>query len=408
MRKPDESTATIERDLEAIDEALSVGAAWHEDSEVRELQELGLALRSDKPSPAPDFEGELRRLVEAGFPAEPGSRRARLNRTRARIGAALARTPRLLPGAGIAAGVLIAVGIAAAGLPDLRSTGDEDTGAGGGGAERQGRVEAPSRAPQSVGRDAAGGGALLSEDRQLSRRAPLPLPPDRDFAPGRERRIERSASLTLSGPRDELEQVADSVTAVTDRHEGFVLSSSFAVGDDDETGGHFDLRIPVTELQDALRDLAALATVVSRTQSGRDVTRAHVTARDRLQAARAERRGLLRRLELADTDTEAEAIRARLDLVAGEIRGLRSQLRNLRLRADYAAVAVTLEADDGQTGSGGSSTDEAIDDFTGSLVGALNVLLRVLGVAIPLAVVGLAAWLGAVAVRRRRRESVLA
>jgi Domain of unknown function (DUF4349) len=408
MRKPDESTATIERDLGAIDEALSAGAAWHENREVRELQELGLALRSDAPDPDPAFQAELGRRVEAGFPAKPGSRRAWVHRRRAGVGAALARAPRLLPGAGIAAGVLIAVGIAAAGLPDLRSNGDEDAGSGGGGAEKPATVEALSPPPQDPGRGAAGRDAVLGEDRLLSRRAPLPLP-DRDFAPGRERRIERSASLTLSAPRDELEQVADGVTAVTDRHEGFVLSSSFAVGEDDETGGHFDLRIPVTELQDALRDLAGLATVISRTQSGRDVTREHVTARDRLQAARAERRGLLRRLELAETDTEAEAIRARLDLVAGEIRGLRSQLRNVRLRADYAAVAVTLEPDDEQGGSsGGSSTDEALDDFTGSLVGAVNVLLRVLGVAIPLAVVGLAAWLAAVAVRRRRRESVLA
>jgi hypothetical protein len=406
MRKPDASTATIERDLGAIDEALSAGVALHDDPDVRELQELGLALRSDAPGPDPAFEAELRRRVQAGFPPEPGTRRAWLHREGARLRAALVRTPRLLSGAGIAAGVLIVVGIAAAGLPDLRSTGDDDAGAGGGGAEKA-PVEALSRSPENPGGRAARD-ALLNEDRLLSRRAPLPLP-DRDFAPGRERRIERSASLTLSAPRDELEQVADGVTAVTDRREGFVLSSSFAVGEDDEAGGHFDLRIPVTELQDALSELAGLGTVVSRTQSGRDVTREHVTARDRLQAARAERRGLLRRLELAETDTEAEAIRARLDLVAGEIRGLRSQLRNLRIRADYAAVAVTLEADDGQGGSsGGSSTDEALDDFMGSLIGAVNVLLRVLGVAIPLGVVGLAAWLGAVALRRRRRESVLA
>jgi hypothetical protein len=406
MRKREEVTPTIERDLAAIDEALSVGAAGHEDFDVRRLQELGLALRADAPEPDPAFRAELRRRVQAGFPAEPASRRARVS-AGARIGAAVARLPRrLLPAAGIAGGVLIAIVIAVA-PPD---NGDERAGGGRGEAEKQVPPEALSRAPEKPGRDAANAGTLPSTDRVLGRSTPLPpLPPDRDFAPGRERRIERSASLTLGAPRDELEQVAEAVTAVTDRHDGFVLSSSFSLSEDEEAGGHFDLRIPATKLQAALRDLADLATVVSRTQSGQDVTRRHVTARDRLQAARAERRGLLRRLELADTDTEAEAIRARLDLVAGEIRGLRGQLRDLRLRTDYAAVAVTLEADDGQAGSSGSSsTDEALDDFTGSLVGAVNVLLRVLGVAIPLAVVGSAAWLGGVALRRRRRESVLA
>src|SRR5918999_5226748 len=187
MRKPDESTATIERDLGAIDEALSAGAAWHEDPEVRELQELGLALRSDAPDPDPAFEAELRGRMEAGFQAKPGSRRAWIHGRRAHVGAALARAPRLLPGAGIAAGVLIAVGIAAAGLPDITSNGDRDAGAGGGGggAERQAPGRAPSGTPQNLGGgaasgDAAGRGAasadaLLSEDQLLSRRAPLPL-----------------------------------------------------------------------------------------------------------------------------------------------------------------------------------------------------------------------------------------
>ena len=86
------------------------------------------------------------------------------------------------------------------------------------------------------------------------------------------------------------------------------------------------------------------------------MTREHVTARDRLQAARAERRSLLRRLEDADTDEEAEAIRTRLDMVSAEINGLRAQLRDLRLRTDYAVVTVTLlAAEDGaDEGTGGA------------------------------------------------------
>ena len=102
-----------------------------------------------------------------------------------------------------------------------------------------------------------------------------------------------------------------------------MLSSSVSTGGD-SAGGDFELRIPSSRLRPALRDLAALADVRTQTQTGRDVTREHVTAKDRLQAARAERRSLLRRLELATTDEEAEAIRRRLDLVAGEINGLRS------------------------------------------------------------------------------------
>jgi hypothetical protein len=47
------------------------------------------------------------------------------------------------------------------------------------------------------------------------------------FAPGRrERRLERTGSLTLAAPDERLEQVADAIVRIVDRHRGIVLSSS--------------------------------------------------------------------------------------------------------------------------------------------------------------------------------------
>jgi hypothetical protein len=230
------------------------------------------------------------------------------------------------------------------------------------------------------------------------------------FAPGQaNRKIERSFSLELGVPVDKMTRVADEVTEVTNRHGGFVLNSSVNTGEEDG-GGDFSLRIPTDQLRPALRDLAELAPVIRQSQEGRDVTRQHVTAKDRLQAARAERRSLLRRLEEADTDEEAEAIRRSLDLVSGEINGLRAQLRDLRLRTDYAVVNVSLEVADGDSGGGGvgGSFDDSIDDAGDLLVGFAGVLIRVLALAIPLALIAGAAWWAGSGLRRRRRESALA
>jgi hypothetical protein len=238
----------------------------------------------------------------------------------------------------------------------------------------------------------------------------LPVPPsNRGFAPGRNnRKIERSIALELEAPVDQMSRVADQVTAVTYRHGGFVLNSSVSTGEDG-SGGDFNLRIPANELRPALRDLSALADVRTQSQTGRDVTRAHVTARDHLRSARAERRSLLRRLEVATTDAEAEAIRRRLDIVAGEINGLRGRLHSLRLRTDYAVVTVSLVAkDDGAGGAGGGSFDDALHDAGDLLVGVAGVIVRVLAVALPLGVLALLGWLVTGAIRRRRRESVLA
>jgi hypothetical protein len=75
------------------------------------------------------------------------------------------------------------------------------------------------------------------------------------------------------------------VVSVTNRHGGFVLSSSVDTGQEG-AGGDFSLRIPADRLRPALRDLARLAPVVRQTQEGRDVTRRYVTRQDRLRAAR--------------------------------------------------------------------------------------------------------------------------
>jgi uncharacterized protein DUF4349 len=97
--------------------------------------------------------------------------------------------------------------------------------------------------------------------------------------------------------------------------------------------------------------------------------------------------------------------------VAGEINGLRGQLRNLRLRTDYAVVTVALFPNDGGEGGGigaGGSFDDAVGDAGDILVATAGVIVRVLAVALPLGLLALVGWLGARVVRRRRRESALA
>jgi Domain of unknown function (DUF4349) len=382
--------------LVAIDDALETGVADHHDPLTRELQELALALRADAPDADPDFERRLRGRVERGFksPAATGLRPLWRRIT----------TPAFATGLVVLPLVLVALLAGGSG-----QSGDE-SGAGGGAVVAEGgggdaapALEAPRRAlagtpPAQRAADQAGGGS-----------ASVVLPPDGGFAPGqRNRKIERSVGLELEMPVDQMARVAEQVTSVTNRHGGFVLSSSVSTGGD-SAGGDFELRIPSARLRPALRDLAALADVRTQTQTGRDVTREHVTAKDRLQAARAERRSLLRRLELATTDEEAEAIRRRLDLVAGEINGVRSQLRSLRLRTDYAVVTVSLFPKDGDQGAGaGGSFDDALGDAGGILVGVAGLIVRALAVALPLGLIALAAWLGGRVVRRRQRESALA
>jgi hypothetical protein len=391
--------------LTAIDDALDTGVAADEDPLTRELQELALTLRADAPRPSPAYAERLGKRVEAGFPKKRRARRLSWRR---------AMSPAFAVGLILVPLVLV---VALAGPSDQNSSG------GGGGAAEfgGGAVDSGGGTSKSGGDDnagavaAPGGGAaersLASGDHAAGGGSVLPVVPPSGgrFAPDRSnRKIERSVALELEAPVDEMSRVAEQITAVTNRHGGFVLSSSVSTGE--SAGGDFDLRIPATELRPALRDLAGLAEVRSQSQTGRDVTREHVTTKDRLRAARAERRSLLRRLEIATTDEEAEAIRRRLDIVAGEINGLRAQLRDLRLRTDYAVVTVSLLAKNGDQGGGigGGSFDDAMGDAGDILVGVAGILVRALAVALPLGLLALIGWLAARVVRRRQRESALA
>ena len=409
----------IENELDAIETALREGRPTATLAADRELQELALLLSEEAPRPGREFADELSERVHAGFPPKQGSRQ--LPRFSGVRNFMVAAGRRVAGGAGsiaaVTASVLLVVGLAVAltsGPSDpVPSSGGgatlaEEEAGGGGGAESG--VAVPDADVRSEKDSAVPFEESPEEARGQSGGAPGQPGNGIRFAPGRQqRRIERSASLTLAAPGDQLDRVAEQITTVTDRHRGFVLSSEITSGDDGGEGGSFELRIPAERLQPALRDLAALAEVRSRTQAGQDITRAYVSTADSLQAARAERQSLLTRLENATTDEEVEALRRQLDLNAGEINRLSGQLRNLRLRTDYATVSVSLEEDgDSGSGSGGSgSIDDALDDAVGSLADSIGIALRVLGVTLPLALLGGLGWLTAGILRRRRREAAL-
>ncbi len=414
-----------DHDLQTIDEALSAERVTATTASDRELQELALALRAEAPEPADQFAELMDLRVREGFPRERAGRAGGGLGHLASLPGRLTQVPR--PPLRVLAGVA-SVLVALAVTVSVLSAGDGGEPGGNAQSESASRP-APMVAPAPSGSDAKVGGPR--SERSTAERdgtAPseevgavpesgstisAPVPPldanGPGIAPGaRNRRIERSATLTLAAPDDELDRVASQVVAIVDRRRGFVLRSSLSTGDGGTTGGAFELRVPARDLQPTLRELSGLATVRGRTQQGEDVTQAFVSVEDRLVGANAQRRGLLRRLERAETDAKARAIRQSLNFVLGEIRGLRGELRSLRERTVYAVLSLTLQADeDAESGTSTSATRDALDDALGSMLGAFNLAVRVLGFLLPIALLVGVAGLTARILRRRRREAVL-
>jgi hypothetical protein len=403
------------------------------------------------PEPDPDFVADMERRMQLGFPPERKPRFALPKVARAAASALPSMAlPRLRPAAvaGAAASAMLALLVTVSLVggggdqpqpdqpvaldapttePFVGPTGTAAPREGGGGAsvDPAGNDAGGAVGAREAGKVAPAGAGARLERRRTAQMAPDavplesletvpsgPLPPvgrRRGIAPDvRNRRVERAAQLSLAADPGDFDRIADDVFAVADRRGGFVLSSSFTQGEDGASGGFFELRVPAAQLPRTLEALSRIATVRARSESGNDVTGAFVSTRDRLRIARAERESLLLRLETATTEQAAAAIRSRLEIVARDISAARNRLDRMRERTDYATVTVDLVDEHAGPKAGRSQTGRALDDAVGSLEDVGAVLIRALGILVPLGLAAALGWTAAVRARRRARERALA
>ena len=329
--------------------------------------ELEIALRAETPRPSAEFTRRMEERLAAGFPRK------------SRLRLPVAPLPAIAAAAVLIVALVIGVSLSGGG-------GSRDTTSGGGAAAvAVPKVSAESHAAPSNGVAA-----------QTAPAAPLT----------RVRRVERSAALTLAAPGSKLDDVANQIVSVVDRRHGYVLHSTVTTGAGGATVGEFELRVPSASLQDTLSDLSALADVRSRTQNADDITQSYNSVADQLGEARALRHSLLGRLSKATTDAQAQALRRRIRLVSAQIRALTGRFAALQNRARYATVDVTLVRERGHHSAAAGGVSGDFHDAIHSLAVSFGIALRVLGVAIPLALLAALGWLGA-AILRRRREAAL-
>ena len=365
----------------------------------REFADLVETIREDRAEMRPHFARDLDSKVAAGFPREPRWRRL------------FSANPMLVPG--VAASMLVAVVIGATMMSGGFEMGsdDEESGAGGGtvmsesaegGAAQPpvddaANLEQARRAPgkssaqsYSASPPVAGGGSVRTDRRQ-------------------DRRVETSASLVLGAKPGGVQGVVDEIVAITDRHRGFVMTSSVQATDGGG-GAHFQLRVPSDRLKAALSDLSRIADVRERREATQDITREFVSARSRLADARADRKGLLRRLARAATESERETIKLQLRDVGTRIGAARSDLARVNNRASYSNISVDVVGDPAagaQEDDGAWTPGDAAKDAVRVLEVAAGVILVALAVGLPLAVLAALALLAARLMRRRRHERLL-
>jgi hypothetical protein len=369
--------------------------------------QLAAELRALRPTPHHEFTAELDRRAAAGFP-----RRSRLLPKSAPALSTAMRKKRpehlrrlLLPAGGLAV-LLIAVAI---GLVATRGGSSDEPGGsflsysseGSGSAESANPAEElarPSAGDASAAEEAGTGAGVMS--------APESAITDR---PARHRVVERSAEMVLGAEPEDVADDAAKVFAAVHAQRGIVLQSSTDEGSAGDAGANFELLIPSRRLGDALAAFAAIDDVRSRQETTADITAPTVTAAELLRESKARIDSLLGQLEEAETESEREAVEAELRQERRHRSRLRSDLQNLRQRANLSGVSLRIETGpSGDASSGGAwGIEDALDDAGHVLTVAAAVTLVALAILAPIALIAFLAWLTHRAWVRRERRRVL-
>jgi hypothetical protein len=389
MRLRDEPlTPEAEEELEAIDRMLG-----GEPGEPGELATLLADLRAERPEADEGWRRELdRRIGDVG--------RSRIASLRGR----LRRPSGWLAPAGALATTLLVVAIGVATLTD--EGGDQLALEGGG------EAPATSEAPPTSGLSAPDGDRATDDAGEAVPPADIETPRrslDRGdrLAPRRERRVQdRSSSLTLVTDTRKVRELSDEAIAIS-RSAGGIVVSSQLTEQGERAGADLQLSIPTRELDPTLDRLTGLATVRSFSEASLDITRPFVSARDRLEDARAERRSLLRALGNASTDAEAEAIRRQLRDARREISRAEARFERVARQARLSDVSLRIEGSPGGDDDGEWSLADAAADALAALRTIAGVLLVAAAILVPLVLLGAAAAAIVMLIRRRRRDRTL-
>ena len=294
-----------------------------------------------------------------------------------------------LAGVAAAAVVVLAVGVGTGSSGS--GSGSSDT-AGSGAAAAVGRVPDAGKTPASA---AAGLAPAASAP------ASAPVSPTSLVLTG-------SLELTVR-TNDAVDRAATLATGITGGAGGRVDADTRA-----STGQHsatLVLRVPNAALPGVTRQLAALGTVRSQDLRTRDVTTQVADVNSRVASARAAIAGLTRLYARARTVGELIAVESALSGRQGDLEALEAQQRTLAAQTSLATVTVSIDvrtpvvAHRAHRGGFVGGLHQGRHAFTA----ALRAIATGLGVALPfLVVVLVAAMVGLVVLRRRRRSTARA
>jgi hypothetical protein len=218
-------------------------------------------------------------------------------------------------------------------------------------------------------------------------------------------KIIRTGSMSVTVPRAGLGKAVDQVTAIADRHGGFVFSSSIAT-----RSGLLVLHVPAKRFDAVMTSLRTIGVVKGVSVSAQDVTNQFIDLNARLKILEGRRRALQKLYLRAVSISETLRVQGALDQTQQGIEQIQGELNvianrtsesTIRIEVREAGVPNVTTQTPVRTPSIGNAWDHAVAGF----VGVIAAVVIGLGYLIPLAVLALFVWLVVMLVRRRPATS---
>lgn len=268
------------------------------------------------------------------------------------------------------------------------SSGDDDAGDAGGQAVMEEEVAADAAAAESGGGEEA---VAVAQESAVPSVGP---------------RVIQTASLTLSVPKNEFEEVVDRARRLAISSGGFVVESSASQsgGEGRLVSGSLVVRIPERSYARVMEQLSGLGRVEGREETGQDVSQEFVDLEARERHLEAVESQLLNLLDETNTVAEALTVQSQLNQVQLDLEQARGRLQYLEDQVAFATISldvrerqVAAAADDGGPWSIVDAWGTAARGFV-TVVGWILVAAATIA---PVVILLLLAFLGArVAIRR--------
>ncbi len=193
---------------------------------------------------------------------------------------------------------------------------------------------------------------------------------------------------------DSLERAVAQVRLLAGRVGGYVANTAMQTGRGQLRSASLELKIPAERFDEGLSGLAPVGKVESANVSAEDVGEEFVDVQARIENAR---RLETRLIDLIATRTgklkDVLEVEQELARVRGEIERYEGRLHYLRAHAALSTLTVNVHEPVPVVGEAGSSVlGEAAKQAWRNFVGLIALLVRSLGVVLPLGALATAAW----------------